>query len=172
MPGNGESYFVAQCFKRLARLGIQGVLSFSDPIPRTDLEGRVVMPGHIGTVYQALGVAGPLATSPDPTASTPRLPQLLLAAGPSTAGITGPLPQKELRMNDDRNEIAVGFTLIGLFVLLLGYAISCWMTDEKPPKKPKPNPMEDRKGLDGLTDREREAAWEAIERERNRIKKP
>jgi len=46
------------------------------------------------------------------------------------------------------------------------------MTDEKaPPKNPKPNPMENRRGFDGLTDREREAAREAIERERNRIKK-
>jgi hypothetical protein len=75
-------------------------------------------------------------------------------------------------MDQDRAETVVGLTVIGLFVLLLGYAIFCLVTDEKPPpKKQKPNPMEDRRGLDGLTDREREAAREAIERERNRIKK-
>jgi hypothetical protein len=33
------------------------VVSFSDPVPRTTADGRVVMPGHVGTVYQALNAA-------------------------------------------------------------------------------------------------------------------
>ena len=57
VPANGESWFVARCFADLARAGISGVVSFSDPVPRTDAAGVVVMPGHAGTVYQALGAA-------------------------------------------------------------------------------------------------------------------
>lgn len=52
---NAESWFVARCNESLRRAGIVGYVSFSDPEPRTSLDGRVVMPGHVGTVYQALG---------------------------------------------------------------------------------------------------------------------
>lgn len=51
---NAESWFVARCFDSLRIEGLVGVVSFSDPTPRTTLDGRVVMPGHVGTVYQAL----------------------------------------------------------------------------------------------------------------------
>src|SRR5262249_32260407 len=34
-------------------VGLRGVLSFSDPVPRMTADGRLVFPGHIGTVYQA-----------------------------------------------------------------------------------------------------------------------
>lgn len=54
VPANGESWFVARCFARLAHHGIVGVLSFSDPEPREDEAGRIIFPGHVGTVYQAL----------------------------------------------------------------------------------------------------------------------
>lgn len=66
VPGNGESFFVAECFRRLRKAevieaatghelrGILGVVSFSDPVPRKTSEGRIVLPGHVGTVYQAL----------------------------------------------------------------------------------------------------------------------
>jgi hypothetical protein len=57
VPGNGESWMVARCLRVLGRQGIRGVVSFSDPVPRTTTDGRVVMPGHVGTVYQALGAA-------------------------------------------------------------------------------------------------------------------
>lgn len=53
VPANGESWFLARCFELLRRRGIDGVLSFSDPVPRCDQRGRHVFPGHIGTVYQA-----------------------------------------------------------------------------------------------------------------------
>lgn len=51
---NAESYFVAQCFERLRREGITGVVSFSDPMPRWDDQGNKVHVGHLGIVYQAL----------------------------------------------------------------------------------------------------------------------
>lgn len=50
---NAESFFVARCFDELRRSGIAGVVSFSDPMPRSTAAGRVVMPGHVGIVYQA-----------------------------------------------------------------------------------------------------------------------
>ena len=55
VPGNGESWFVRRCLDVLRREGLVGVVSFSDPIPRTDVTGKRVFRGHIGNVYQALG---------------------------------------------------------------------------------------------------------------------
>lgn len=52
VPANGESWFVARCFE-LLRGDVLGVLSLSDPFPRTDALGRRVFGGHIGTIYQA-----------------------------------------------------------------------------------------------------------------------
>lgn len=54
VPANGESFFVAETFRRLRRSGIAGVVSFSDPVERSDAAGARVFGGHIGTVYQAL----------------------------------------------------------------------------------------------------------------------
>lgn len=53
VPGNGETWFLARCFELLRATGCRGVVSFSDPVPRTTLDGRVVFPGHVGTIYQA-----------------------------------------------------------------------------------------------------------------------
>lgn len=53
-PANSETWFVARCFDALRREGLIGVVSFSDPVRRTALDGRVVMPGHAGLVYQGL----------------------------------------------------------------------------------------------------------------------
>lgn len=52
VPGNGETWFLARCFEHL-RGKVRGVVSFSDPEPRTARDGRIVFPGHIGTIYQA-----------------------------------------------------------------------------------------------------------------------
>lgn len=52
VPGNGETWFLARCFE-LLRTEYRGVVSFSDPVPRTSLAGTTVFPGHIGTIYQA-----------------------------------------------------------------------------------------------------------------------
>lgn len=54
VPGNGESWFVGECLRRLRRTGLAGVVSFSDPVPRSTATGVMVSPGHIGTVCQAL----------------------------------------------------------------------------------------------------------------------
>lgn len=53
VPGNGETWFLARCFEVLRARGVAGVISFSDPVPRYALDGRLVMPGHVGTAYQA-----------------------------------------------------------------------------------------------------------------------
>jgi len=53
VPGNGETYFLGQCLRQLKRERFRGVVSFSDPIPRERLNGELVMPGHVGTIYQA-----------------------------------------------------------------------------------------------------------------------
>jgi hypothetical protein len=64
VPANGESFFVARAFDLLRTEGVEGVVSFSDPMPRATSAGGVVFGGHVGTVYQALnatylGQAGP-----------------------------------------------------------------------------------------------------------------
>jgi hypothetical protein len=51
---NAESWLVARCMEVLRREGLTGFVSFSDPQPRHALDGRVVMPGHLGIVYQSL----------------------------------------------------------------------------------------------------------------------
>lgn len=53
VPANGESWFLARCFELLRRDGYTGVVSFSDPEPRTSADGAQVFPGHLGTIYQA-----------------------------------------------------------------------------------------------------------------------
>jgi hypothetical protein len=54
VPANGETWFLARAFKVLkAEHAARAVVSFSDPMARTAADGRVTMPGHIGTIYQA-----------------------------------------------------------------------------------------------------------------------
>ena len=53
VPGNGESWFLARAFELLRGHGFAGVVSFSDPVPRTDETGAILFAGHIGTIYQA-----------------------------------------------------------------------------------------------------------------------
>lgn len=57
VPGNGETWFLARTFELLRKRGLGGVLSFSDPVARTTPDGRLVFPGHIGTIYQAHNAA-------------------------------------------------------------------------------------------------------------------
>jgi hypothetical protein len=53
VPSNGETWFLGRAFALLRREGLRGVVSFSDPVSRQDAAGRQVMPGHVGTIYQA-----------------------------------------------------------------------------------------------------------------------
>ena len=73
VEANGESWFVSRAW-RIAQqlLGVKILLSYSDPLPRIKDSGEVVMPGHVGQVYQAtnalyLGRATPriLLMTPD-----------------------------------------------------------------------------------------------------------
>jgi hypothetical protein len=52
-PANGESWFLARTFECLRRKGLAGVVSFSDPVPRTASDGTIVHRGHTGICYQA-----------------------------------------------------------------------------------------------------------------------
>ncbi len=56
VEGNGETWFLARAFRllRAARPELRAVLAFSDPVERRTDDGRVVTPGHVGTIYQAL----------------------------------------------------------------------------------------------------------------------
>ena len=50
---NAETWFLARAFALLRKEGVAGVVSFSDPYPRTTADGRRIFAGHIGTIYQA-----------------------------------------------------------------------------------------------------------------------
>ena len=51
-PGNAETWFLRECLRYLADDGVAGVVSFADPVPRM-VAGRILFPGHVGTIYQA-----------------------------------------------------------------------------------------------------------------------
>lgn len=55
VPANGESWFLGQMSRLAAAAGVRGLVMFSDPVPRTRADGTTVMPGHVGTIYQAVG---------------------------------------------------------------------------------------------------------------------
>lgn len=108
VPANGETWFLARCFEQLREQGVRGVLSFSDPVPRTDVRGRRIFPGHLGTIYQAhngryLGRATPrtLKLLPDGTVFSDRAAQKIrerergwaYASGQLAAHGADPLPE-------------------------------------------------------------------------------
>ncbi|WP_371438331.1 hypothetical protein [Polaromonas sp.] len=55
VPYNAESFFLAKAMGLLyaEHPELRGVIAYSDPVPRQAAEGRVVMPGHVGVIYQA-----------------------------------------------------------------------------------------------------------------------
>ena len=55
VAANGETWFLARALRLVRReLKVGAVLSFSDPMQRVStIDGRIVTPGHIGTIYQA-----------------------------------------------------------------------------------------------------------------------
>jgi len=59
VESNGESWFVSKCFSLLRneKPDIEAVYAYSDPVPRLDHSGNVIMPGHVGEVYQALSAS-------------------------------------------------------------------------------------------------------------------
>ena len=52
---NAETWFLRGAFEQLERErpDVRAVYAFSDPYPRTTLQGEVIMPGHIGTIYKS-----------------------------------------------------------------------------------------------------------------------
>lgn len=82
VPANGETWFLGQCFRELRGEGLRGVLAFSDPLPRRTSGGSVVLPGHVGTIYQAFngrylgrGTSRTLRLTDEGTALSPRMLQ-------------------------------------------------------------------------------------------------
>ena len=57
--GNGETFFLSRAFRALRQVkpGIEAVISYADPMIRTDIEGNVTKPCHIGAVYAVMGAA-------------------------------------------------------------------------------------------------------------------
>ena len=53
VAGNGESWFHARALDILRGRGYRVLLSHSDPMPRRTLDGGIVLPGHVGLIYQA-----------------------------------------------------------------------------------------------------------------------
>jgi hypothetical protein len=55
VEANGETWFLRRAFAEVrgALPDVRAVLAYSDPERRTSLDGRVVLPGHVGTIYQA-----------------------------------------------------------------------------------------------------------------------
>lgn len=56
VPGNAESWLLARAFRLAARVGVRGIVAFSDPVPR-HRHGCVIMPGHVGWCYQGHNAA-------------------------------------------------------------------------------------------------------------------
>ncbi len=80
VPGNGETWFLARCLQALRRIGHCGIVSFSDPMPRTRQNGDIVFAGHLGGIYAAssaiyAGRTRPetIALLPDGTVLSPRV---------------------------------------------------------------------------------------------------
>lgn len=51
-PSNSESFFLKKCFQLLKREGVRGVVSFADPVARSNASGQTIFGGHIGHIYQ------------------------------------------------------------------------------------------------------------------------
>jgi hypothetical protein len=89
VPANAETWFLRRVFRLARDSGIRGVVSFSDPLPRrrtvVDVDGdgrlveheQVVMPGHVGIVYQALNAHACGRSTPRTLKYLPRHGQVL-----------------------------------------------------------------------------------------------
>ena len=55
VPANGETFMLGRAFRHLRATlpEVEGVLSYCDPVERTDERGQVVKRGHLGTIYKA-----------------------------------------------------------------------------------------------------------------------
>ena len=73
VASNAETWFLARALRLLrAELSeVRGVVSYSDPLPRVALDGRVVMPGHVGLIYRASNAISLGRSSPRTLLLTP-----------------------------------------------------------------------------------------------------
>lgn len=55
VAANGESWMLGECRRLAAAAGVRGLVMFSDPVERRRADGTVIMPGHVGCIYQAVG---------------------------------------------------------------------------------------------------------------------
>lgn len=55
VPANGETWFLSRAFRvlRSELPAVGAIVGYSDPVKRTTTDGAVVLPGHVGTIYQA-----------------------------------------------------------------------------------------------------------------------
>lgn len=55
VPANGETWFLRRAFSSLVEElpEVRACLAYSDPVRRESLDGSAVLPGHVGTIYQA-----------------------------------------------------------------------------------------------------------------------
>lgn len=88
VPGNAESWFSTRVLADALQEGVRGVVAFSDPLPRTD------MPGHVGTIYQAMNAdycgratARPLVVLPDGAVLTDRALQKVRGEEQGAGGV-------------------------------------------------------------------------------------
>lgn len=93
VPANAESWFATQVFKHAAEAGVRGVVMFSDPMPRRS-GGEVLMPGHVGIIYQACnaryvgrGTPRTLTVLPDHTVLTARAIAKVRSGERGSAGV-------------------------------------------------------------------------------------
>lgn len=91
---NAETWFLSRAFRllKLEKREVRGVVSFSDPVQRSSADGSVVMPGHLGSIYQAgnatylgRGSRGSLVLAPDGRALSPRALSKLRCDGQGAA---------------------------------------------------------------------------------------
>lgn len=65
VPANAETFFVARAMRIAAERDVVACVAFCDPVQRRNrLTGDVILPGHIGTVYQAANAVYTGRTSP------------------------------------------------------------------------------------------------------------
>lgn len=79
---NCETFFLGRAMSvlREEKPRLRAVVSYADPVARRDEDGRVLMPGHVGTIYQAFnsrylgrGAARTLHLAPDGRVVSPRM---------------------------------------------------------------------------------------------------
>lgn len=59
VAGNGETWFLKRALRQLRREkpGVQSVISYADPMARRSADGRVVKPGHVGSIYSVMSAS-------------------------------------------------------------------------------------------------------------------